>query len=236
MERSISLSPRIEEKREKNDVQQQVVEFDLEKIKNHFDDNVFNIEQNFEIVDKMIDINEIDKSNNILRSQIVFLESALDFYIHELSKFGIIKMFNGYWSKTERYNNLKVDMKLIDSAINNPESSDWLLKYINDKNKREVYISFESMKEQLNLLGIEFNSVINNAFCNKVDSDGNLLNGRKIIKDLFNRRNEIAHQSDRNHFNAEQNDITKEYVLESIEHVKSIVIAIHNIAVLKTNE
>lgn len=236
MPRNISLSPRIEEQRNKNDVQLQVVEFNLNQIKSHFDDNILNIEQNFEIVDKMIAINEIDKSKNILRSQIVFLESALDFYLHELSKCGMLKIFNGDWPKTERYNNLKVEMKLIDTAIKNPESCDWLLNYINEKNKKEVYISLDSMRDQLNLLGIEFESVVNNAFSNKSNSEGIPLNGKQVIKDLFNRRNEIAHQSDRNHFNSEQNDITKEYVLENIDYVKSIIEAIHNIAILKTND
>lgn len=236
MPRNISLSPRIEEQRNKNDVQLQVVEFNLNQIKSHFDENISNIEQNFEIVDKMIAINEIDKSKNILRSQIVFLESALDFYLHELSKCGMVKIFNGDWPKTDRYNNLKVEMKLIDAAIKNPESCDWLLDYINEKNKKEVYISLDSMRDQLNLLGIEFERVVTNAFSDKSNSEGIPINGKQVIKDLFNRRNEIAHQSDRNHFNSEQNDITKEYVLENIDYVKSIIEAIHNIAISKTND
>ena len=184
----------------------------------------------------MISIDEIEKSKNIMRSQIVFLESAFDFYLHELSKCGIVKIFNGNWPKTERYNNLKVEMKFIDDAIKNPESYEWLLDYINEKIKREVYISLESMKDQLNLLGIKFEDVINIAFNNKFTPEGNPLNGKQIIQELFIRRNEIAHQSDRNHFNAEQNDITKEYVSNCIENIKSIVSVIHDIAVAKKNE
>lgn len=236
MQRNISLSPRIEERRNKNNVQIEVVEFNLNQIKIHFNDNISNIEQNFKIVDKLISLNEIDKSKDILRSQIVFLESALDFYLHELSKCGMIKIFNGDWPKTERYNNLKVEMKLIDAAIKNPESCDWLLSYINNKNKREVYISLESMREQLNLLGIEFESVVKNAFSDKSNAREFSSNGKQIIKDLFDRRNEIAHQSDRNHFNSEQNEITKKYVLENIEYVKRLVEAIHDIAISKTND
>lgn len=235
MQRDLDLKPRIEGKRNKNNVNH-IVEFDLNEIKSHFDENIINIETHFEIVDKMISINESDKSKNILRSQIVFLESAFDFYLHELSKCGIVKIFNGDWPKTERYNNLKVEMKLIDDALKNPESYEWLLNYINEKIKREVYISLDSMKDQLNLLGIRFDSVINIAFDKKYTDDGKPVNGKQIIKDLFIRRNEIAHQSDRNHINAKQNDITKEYVLDSIENVKNIVYTIHIIAVSKKND
>lgn len=236
MSRNLELTPRIEEQRNKNEVKFRVVEFDLNEIKSHFDENILNIENNFEIVNKMISIDEIEKSKNIMRSQIVFLESAFDFYLHELSKCGIVKIFNGNWPKTERYNNLKVEMKFIDDAIKNPESYEWLLDYINEKIKREVYISLESMKDQLNLLGIKFEDVINIAFNNKFTPEGNPLNGKQIIQELFIRRNEIAHQSDRNHFNAEQNDITKEYVSNCIENIKSIVSVIHDIAVAKKNE
>lgn len=235
MQRDLDLKPRIEGKRNKNNVNH-IVEFDLNEIKSHFDENIINIETHFEIVDKMISINESDKSKNILRSQIVFLESAFDFYLHELSKCGIVKIFNGDWPKTERYNNLKVEMKLIDDALKNPESYEWLLNYINEKIKREVYISLDSMKDQLNLLGIRFDSVINIAFDKKYTDDGKPVNGKQIIRDLFIRRNEIAHQSDRNHINAKQNDITKEYVLDSIENVKNIVYTIHIIAVSKKND
>lgn len=120
MGRDLSLLPRIEENRNKKTIK--VVEFKLEDIKTHFNDNIKNIEQNFEIFEELLRIDEIEKSKNILRYQIVFLESALDFYLHELSKCGIIKIFNGDWSQTESYKDLKVDMKLIDEAIKNPES------------------------------------------------------------------------------------------------------------------
>ncbi len=236
MLRDLELLPRVEEQRNKKDVNIPIIEFDLNEIKSHFDDNIKNIEKNFEIVDKMASNNEVEKSKNILRSQIVFLESALDFYLHEISKYAMIKIFKDEWPKTDRYKNLKVEMRLVEDAINNPESYEWLLNYINERNKREVYISLESMKDQLNLLGIEFNNVIDTAFSNKYNNEGQLLNGKQVIKDLFNRRNEIAHQSDRSHYNAKQNEITKSYVLESIEYVKNVVLTIHNIASSKKDD
>lgn len=219
MSRNILISNRIEEKRNKKNIRSQVVEFNLNEIKNHFDNNIKNIEQNFKIVDNLISINEINQSKNILRSQIVFLESALDFYLHKLSKCGLIKIFNGIWHKTERYNNLKIEMKLLDIAIKNPESNDWLLSYINEKIKTEVYLSLDSIKKQLNLLGIDFDDVINKVF-NENEKDNS--NPKQYINDLFNRRNEIAHQSDRNHSDAKQNDISKDYVLRNIEFVKKV--------------
>lgn len=51
-----------------------------------------------------------------------------------------------------------------------------------------------------------------------------------LITDLFQRRNAIAHQNDRSHASAEQNDITKEFVKDYISKIKTIVNAIHSLA------
>ena len=53
---------------------------------------------------------------------------------------------------------------------------------------------------------------------------------RKFIENLFNRRNVIAHQNDRNHDSALQNDIDRNYVKENIETIKKIVQEIYTIA------
>ena len=47
---------------------------------------------------------------------------------------------------------------------------------------------------------------------------------------MFKRRNEIAHQNDRCHFDAIQADITKDYVEDFIMKIELIVDSIHNIA------
>lgn len=54
--------------------------------------------------------------------------------------------------------------------------------------------------------------------------------GLPIITDLFQRRNAIAHQNDRSHASAEQNDITKEFVEDYMSKIKTIVNAIHSLA------
>ena len=51
-----------------------------------------------------------------------------------------------------------------------------------------------------------------------------------LITDLFQRRNAIAHQNDRSHASAEQNDITKEFVEDYMSKIKTIVNAIHSLA------
>lgn len=57
--------------------------------------------------------------------------------------------------------------------------------------------------------------------------------GTQVVKDLFQRRNDIAHQNDRSHSSAEQTDITKEFVEDYIGKIEKIVNAIQEIAVQK---
>ena len=40
---------------------------------------------------------------DILRSQVVFLDSAFDFFMHEATKYGMVQIFQGIWEKTEKY-------------------------------------------------------------------------------------------------------------------------------------
>ena len=57
--------------------------------------------------------------------------------------------------------------------------------------------------------------------------------GTQVVKDLFQRRNDNAHQNDRSHASAEQTDITKEFVEDYIGKIEKIVNAIQEIAVQK---
>ncbi len=53
------------------------------------------------------------------------------------------------------------------------------------------------------------------------------------MKNLFKRRNDIAHQNDRSHASAQQADIKKGFVEDYIGKIESIVNAIQEIAVEK---
>ena len=228
MQRNLTLNQRNENSRNKVIVKQKVVEFDLEDIKKHFDDNINNIEQTFGIVDKLIELNEEEKSKNIMRSQIVFLVSAFDFYVHELTKYGFIKMFCHEWESTNKYNEFQVDMSLLEQAINKPESYDWFLNYINERFKRITFMSYKQIREQFELLGIDLDSIMQKTF-----DKTNYSNYKKVFKDLTDRRNEIAHQSDRSHYDAKQNTIFKHDVEEFIDFVKKIVEAIQAFIISK---
>ena len=85
------------------------------------------------------------------------------------------------------------------------------------------------MNDQLNLIGIGFNNVMKIAYPKSTEQQSRKY-GRKIVQDLFDRRNAIAHQVDRKHESAERNDIDRAFVEQCITDIELIVSTIHNIA------
>lgn len=231
MNPNFNLTPRKESTRNAWPSDKSPLLFNLEEIKKHFDDSFNLIINQFDIADELLKNKKINECKNIWRSQIVFLEGILDFYLHEMTKYCLLQMFDNNWNKSEKYKSLTFSMEEIEEALLIGNNNSWFLKAINKKFCCDVFLSKENMKDQLNLIGIGFEETIEKAFDYLTNMD--LKKKRDIINELYKRRNAIAHQLDRNHFDAQQNDITKEYVKDYAFKIKRIVEAIHCIAVDK---
>ena len=227
MRRDLSLSPRVEEKRELK-VIELPVQFSLKEIKEHFEESLNEVKAQYPVADLLNENGNENDGKTIWRSQVVLAEGLLDFFIHEMSKFCLFKMFTGQWSKSEKYYRFMVPMSKVEDAINTVNSKDWFFDYLNDRFSRDVFLSHESMKDQLNLIGIDFSKTMKRAFSK--ESDDPLKHGKQVVIDLFQRRNDIANQNDRSHASAKKQDITKEFVETYITNIELIVNAIYDIA------
>ena len=226
--RDISLTPRAEDTRDARPVLMPI-QFSLSEIKQHFTESMNEVKAQFAVADELnADENEI-ACKMVWRSQVVLAEGLLDFYIHEISKYCFVRMFSEAWPKTERYKSFQIPMEKVENAITASESNDWLFDYLNKRFSRDVFLSCESMRDQLNLIGIPFNKAMEKAFPRENEQE-TIRIGKETIAMLFQRRNEIAHQNDRSHASAEQTDITKEFVEDYILKIETIVNAIQAIA------
>ena len=226
--RDLSLTPRIEDKRDKKAVLPPV-HFRLPEIKQHFDESMQTIKGQYIVADNLLSEGKIDACKTIWRSQVVFAESLLDFFIHEMSKYCLFRMFTGEWQKSEQYKNLDVKMSKVEEGLAFKESNEWFFEYLNEKYTREVFLSGDSMRDQLNLIGIGFESAMRKVYLDAPNKDF-VKYCRREVEKLFDRRNKIAHQNDRDHFSAAQTNITKEFVEQYISDIEAIVNAIHDIA------
>lgn len=229
--RDLSLKPRKENTRPK--IQPNVIVFPLEEIKEHFDENMLHIHQQYLVAQTLIDAGKITDGENIWRSQIIFLDSAFDFYLHEITKFGLEKIFSGDWEKTEKYNNLKVKMPYVEHALENPDDSVWFTEYINNEFSRMPMMAYEAVKDQLNLLGLDIQEVADKAFFLQGATEKTRDKLKRRLNELYARRNLIAHQSDRKAHNAEREPISKEIVESFTDDIQKVVEAIHNVALEK---
>ncbi|MCI8646873.1 MAG: hypothetical protein HFE76_08825 [Firmicutes bacterium] len=160
------------------------------------------------------------QGKNIWRAQIVFLASALDFYMHELTKYGLCEIYNENWERTDRYRNIRIKMEAIETALKSGEESDWFLEYINSYYQAITMVSYESVKDQLNLLGINLAAIADRAFYEKDGLEKTKGKLKRRLNELFGRRNIIAHQADRAHTDAQFINITKEVVQSFIDDVE----------------
>ena len=226
--RDLELTPRKEELRDAKPAPIPT-QFSLAEIKQHFKESLDPIKKQYTVADSLNNSGDIEGCKMIWRSQVVLAEGLLDFYIHEMSKYCLFRMFTGAWEASAKYASFMVPMKKVEEALSTTESKDWFFAYLNDRFGRDVFLSCESMRDQLNLIGIGFGDTMKKAFP-RPKEETSQKDGAKIITDLFQRRNAIAHQNDRSHASAEQNDITKEFVEDYISKVETIVDAIHSLA------
>ena len=161
-ERNLDLAARNEDTRDK--FHTNVIRFELDQILQHFEETIQSINAQFDVADELIEAGKITEGKNIWRAQIIFLAGALDFYMHELTKYGLCEIYDENWDRTDKYENLQVNMKVIEVALKAGEDIDWFLEYINSYYRVITMVSYESVKDQLNLLGIQLSSVADGAF------------------------------------------------------------------------
>lgn len=220
-ERNLDLAARNEDTRDK--FHSKVIRFELNQIMQHFAETIQTINAQFDVADELLESGKVIEGENIWRAQIIFLASAFDFYMHELTKYGLCEIYNENWERTDRYDNLQVKMKVIEVALKSGEDIDWFLEYINGYYQTITMVSYESVKEQLNLLGINLALVADGAFYQRGGTENTKDKLKRRLNELFGRRNIIAHQSDRAHTDAQVNNITKQIVQNFIRDIQKIV-------------
>ena len=223
MDRKLDLNARAEEVREKKIYK--TVQFEANEILERFNKNIEEIKKQSELISDLKDDN-LEFYKDILRTQIVFLDSAFDFYMHEITKYGMCKIYDGVWKRTEKFNNYTIKMKDLYDVENEGRNANWFVEIVNRNSSTEVYMSKDSVIDQLKLIGLDWQQIANDAFYEEGDTEKPVDKFKRAIQSLFIRRNIIAHQADCIHQTAEKNDISEEDVNTHLENIIKIVGAI----------
>ena len=204
-----------------------IADKDLALIEANFNENMERIDRKFNIVNELKTRKLDEAASDILRSQIVLIMSSMDFYIHEVVKYGIIKIFIGEREVTKKYNEVLISLNCIKKALGNLESVDWLEEEIIIQNTRKTYMACGSIENALFLISDKkiFDKSLNEISA-KTGENKEVIKGK--LKEIYQRRNHIAHESDRNLKTGEVNDISEELVEDYFNRVKILVEEIHD--------
>lgn len=224
------LLPRVENTRAKKNV----VKFDIDEIGEHFTSAISEIGSFFDVADSFIKENRCDEANYIFRTQVVMLESAFDFYLHELLKYGLNQIFTENWPQTEKYKNILMRMETVDAALK-CNDDEWFLEFVNDNYAKSTLTSYDAVHELIRLLDLDFSDIANRTFYERGSSEKPQDKFKRRINELYNRRNAIAHQYDREHRDASANAISEPEVRAFLNDTVAIVNAINTVVSEKDN-
>lgn len=226
--RNITISSRNENTIDKIPHLVPSTEFDNLKIR--FDENINSIRERFYLAEELMVNDQVDQAEDMYRTQIVFLESALDYYIHCLSIHASIEMSKDKWTKTGGYRNLVVPIEKVFEAIERPEDTAWIEEVIVGHHSSKTYMSCNEIKGQLSLVSNDtklFKKIADKMYYVRGGSEKTEKSLKQLLDSIFLRRNKIAHQSDREHGTGRKFDIDKIEVENYVDKISEFVEYLH---------
>ena len=79
--------------------------------------------------------------------------------MHEITKYGMCKIYDGVWKRTEKFNNYTIKMKDLYDVENEGRNTNWFVEIVNRNSSTEVYMSKESVIDQLKLIGLDWQQI-----------------------------------------------------------------------------
>lgn len=206
------------------------IDIDADAMLNQFMHNIENVNSRFRLYDRLISEGLKVEAEDVLRFQVVYLMSALDFYMHELYSYSLIKLFNSQKRKTYRYKEYRVPLKLVEVAVYDAENIFSHLKQtFIEINSNFTFMHPNKIKELLNIISYEdeFTIIESRLKVRKIIKDSQHL--ENILEDIYQRRNKISHQTDIDHGKIERSEIKKETIMWYTEVLTALVHELHQL-------
>lgn len=206
--------------------------------KKHFDENINRV-NNLGVIHTSITVqnnNGMDISD-ILRTQYVMLVSALDYFIHEIVRIGILEIYNGKRKITKEFKTFIFEIDkdvLLNKAIMKNLDNEWLNYQIIVKNGYKSFQQADKIEEALSLLiDIEKNNkdVIWKNIANRMNMIYQEKNVKKQLNLIIERRNQIAHEADIEPTYKTKRNISQNDVNDSIRFINLLVDGIYKFVI-----
>ena len=166
---------------------------------------------------------------DLLRSELVMIVSALDLYVHEVVRLGMLECFRGQRARTDSFHRFQVTLGGTIQAVSMPGSDVWLDEQIRDRLGHRTFQQPDDVAEAIRLISsVElWNSVASQLQSTPKDV-------RDLLRLIVDRRNKIVHEADSNPaygqigilwpLNAAQTD-------DAVAFIESVAEAVHTVVV-----
>ena len=130
-------------------------------------------------------------STDILRAQIVLAVSALDHYIHELTRLGMLEVFNGLRPSTTAFGRFQVTIDAAMAAMAGSSGSSWFETEIREKHG---YLAFQHPDKVADAIRLFSASELWPQVAIKLSLP--IQDVKNRLRLIVERRNKIAHEAD----------------------------------------
>lgn len=129
--------------------------------------------------------------SDIWRAQIVLVVSALDHFVHEIARLGMIEVANATRPKTDAYLKFQVPVSAVESAISGLPHESWLGETVREKHS---WLSFQDPEKLAEAIRLISNVKLWEAVSAEIGISAQDIKTR--LRVIVDRRNKIAHEAD----------------------------------------
>lgn len=169
--------------------------------------------------------------DDLLRSELVYIISALDKFIHDIVKIGILESYGGLRNYTLALNNFSINMSQMQSLLvpsPTTNSAQILENIVTENHKHLSFQDPDKISTALSLIWSE-----NHKWQKISNSLGMSESDVKIkLKNIAIRRNQIVHEADVDLFNNSLQNIIESDVEDSTKFIDNLVTSIYNLVKL----
>ena len=165
--------------------------------------------------------------SDIFRSQIVLVVSALDFYIHEIVRLGMIEIAKGSRAKCAAYLRFPITLSVAESALGGTSHENWMGDAVRE---RHSWISFQDPDKVADACRLVSDAKLWEEIGRELGLSAS--DAKATLKIIVDRRNKIAHEADIDPTNpAFRWPISRGQANDAIDFIEHAVRAINKILI-----
>ena len=166
-------------------------------------------------------------ATDLLRAQIILVVSALDHYIHEITRLGMLEIYNGLRQKTNAFLRFQVTMEAAIIGSGRVGGTSWLETEIRE---RHGFVSFQRPDKIADAIRLFSDCDLWKSVATRLNLPKHDVKARLSV--IVDRRNKIAHEADLDpSYPGTRWPISPTDVASAIDFIEGLCSAIHSTVV-----